>query len=546
MSVNIINDLMDKLGFGKKEKTYVSVSQSGILEVFQYDELTGKLSKYANTIIDYDENNKEIADLEKFRDAYLELLTELDINANSDVILNIPTVLMGSRELPSMLGDSAIGQSVLSEIENSYIFSRYLPLFAWSSFDIDDNAGMRNVFYCALQDEPISKLKDLFKSFGAKIIGLETSYTSILNGLVRTNIVRNQLLPDSTWNILIVNSDGYAMFSMIENRITNYMREDFSIADERADNVYNTLAQAVELALLGFSAESLVVVSECDLINAEELCSTLMESASLQYKEIIYVDDNLYRKEEFIPLSSATDPKYKLKPSLKTLGMLQIPTLPFVLHFDFIKSNVSQNTDNEVVAFAIGNKIFEITPNMAKSYSVICAVILVGVLLILTLIFSIMDASSGGKIKKIESELQKIQSEVDELSKLANTGDSFNARKEIMNVLNDNRVKLIAYRTIGEVIPQKVWMTYFKAYDDGKIIIEGVSGNIDDINKFHRNIINVLPDSGLKLKNATMEDNGSEDAAVAQARYYDFIITNDDNYPPPPPAPPEEKKGKNK
>ncbi|MBO7671871.1 hypothetical protein J6S88_00525 [bacterium] len=537
MSINIINDLMGKLGMGNKEKTYVSVSQSGILEVCQYDELTGKLSKYASSVIPYDINTKEIADLEKFRDTYLELLTELDIKANSDVILNVPTVLMGSRELPSMLDDTAIGQSVLSEIENSYIFSRYLPLFDWDSFEAGENVGMRDVFYSALQDEVIAKIKDLFKSFGAKIIGIETSYTSILNGLARTNLIRNQLMPESTWNFLIINSDGYALFSMTANKILDYVQEDFSVEAESSDTVYNSLAQAVELALLGFTADSLVVVSECDLINAEELCSSLMATGSLEYKEVIYIDDNIFRKEEFVPISAEVDQKYKLKPSLKLLGMLDINTMPSILHFDFIKSNVKQNTDNEVVTFAIGKNIYEITPNTAKTYSIILLIAVVVILGLMALIFTITDSSLNSKIKKIETEIQQLQGEIDELSKIASAQDAFNAKQEIKNVLNNNRIKLIAYRTIGEVIPRRVWMTYFKTYNDGKIIIEGVSGNIDDINKFHRNIINVLPDSGLKLKNATMEDDGNVDAAVAQSHYYDFIITNDDAYPPPPPAP---------
>lgn len=537
MSINIINDLMGKLGMGNKEKTYVSVSQSGILEVCQYDELTGKLSKYASSVIPYDINTKEIADLEKFRDTYLELLTELDIKANSDVILNVPTVLMGSRELPSMLDDTAIGQSVLSEIENSYIFSRYLPLFDWDSFEAGENVGMRDVFYSALQDEVIAKIKDLFKSFGAKIIGIETSYTSILNGLARTNLIRNQFMPESTWNFLIINSDGYALFSMTANKILDYVQEDFSVEAESSDTVYNSLAQAVELALLGFTADSLVVVSECDLINAEELCSSLMATGSLEYKEVIYIDDNIFRKEEFVPISAEVDQKYKLKPSLKLLGMLDINTMPSILHFDFIKSNVKQNTDNEVVTFAIGKNIYEITPNTAKTYSIILLIAVVVILGLMALIFTITDSSLNSKIKKIETEIQQLQGEIDELSKIASAQDAFNAKQEIKNVLNNNRIKLIAYRTIGEVIPRRVWMTYFKTYNDGKIIIEGVSGNIDDINKFHRNIINVLPDSGLKLKNATMEDDGNVDAAVAQSHYYDFIITNDDAYPPPPPAP---------
>ena len=546
MSSNFINDLMNSLGLGKKEKTYVSVSQSGIMEVFQYDEMTNKISKYANAQITYDDGAREIADLEKFRDTYLDLLAELEIKANSDVILNLPTVLLGSRELPAMLDDSAIGQSVLAEIENSYIFSRYTPVFDWKNFEIGKSVGMRDVFYCALQDNIVSQISDIFKSLGAKLIDIETSYTSILNGLVRTNIIKNQLAPEASWNLMIVNSDGYSLFNMLGSNITDYVQESIPLAAERTEDVYNTLSQAVELALLGFPAESLVVVSECDIINAEELCSTLTSSGSLQYNEVIYIDDNLYRKEEFIALSSSVDAKYKLKPSLKTLGMLQIPTLPTVIHFDFIKSAVKQSTDNEVVKFAIGERIFELSPNSAKIYSSILLVGVIAVLAFIFLIFYFLNMPFANKLESANADVQRIDNEIAKLSNSADSKDAFNARKEIKTVLTNNRIKLIAYRTIGEVIPKKVWMTYFKTYDNGKIIIEGVSGNIDDINKFHRNIINILPDSGLKLKNATMEGSGKEDAAVTQNRYYDFIITNDDNYPPPPETSDNDKTKKKK
>lgn len=546
MSSNLINDLMYSLGLGKKEKTYVSVSQSGMMEVFQFDETTSKVSKYGNAQITYDDGAKEIADLEKFRDAYLDLLAELEIKANSDVILNLPTVLLGSRELPAMLDESAVGQSVLAEIENSYIFSRCTPVFDWKNFEIGKNVGMRDVFYCALQDNVISQIGDIFKSLGAKVIDIETSYTSILNGLVRSNLIRNQLAPEASWNLMIVNTDGYALFNMLGSNITDYVQENIPLTSERAEDVYNTLSQAVELALLGFPAESLVVVSECDIINAEELCSTLTASGSLQYNEVIYVDDNLYRKEEFVALSSAVDKKYKLKPSLKTLGMLQVPTLSTVIHFDFIKTSVKQTSDNEIVKFAIGDRIFEITPNSAKIYSGVLLGVVIAFLGLIFLVFTILNAPFAGKIEQAEAEVSKLDGEIAALSNSSDGKDSFNARKEIRNVLTNNRIKLIAYRAIGEVIPKKVWMTYFKTYDNNKIIVEGVSGSIDDINEFHRNIINVLPDSGLKLKNATMENNGKEDAAVAQSHYYDFIITNDDSYPPPPEASDSEKLKKKK
>ncbi len=525
------NNLLNNLGLGRKERVYVSVTPSIGLEVFQFDDNSGHVTKYASKALEYDESTREIIDIEKFREVYLELTTELGIKPASDIILNLPTVLLGTRELPTMLEDPAIGQSILAEIESSYVFSRYTPLFDWQDFDTGKNPGMRNIFYCALQDNVISKITNLLKEIGAKIISIETSYTSILNGLVRTNIVAEQLTPDNAWNLMIVNNGGYAIFAMTGDRILDFVQEDMPLLDERSGDIYNSIAATAELTLLGFPANSLVVVSETDMINAEELSSSLMENGSLHYRDVIYVDDNLYRKDDFLPLAPTVDEKYKAKLSLKTVGMLQHPKLPVLARFDFLKIAPKVNYDNEIVRFTIANNIYEITPNQAKIYALILGAAILIVLLPLFLLFPILNKPLNSKIEELNTDISKLEQQITEINAI-DTGDKFNVGEEIKNVLLQNRTKLVSYITIGEVIPRKVWITYYKCHSKNKIIITGVSGSIDDINEFYKNINNTLPSSKLQLKNMEMNNTGEEDAAVAEAKYYNFVITNDENYPP--------------
>ena len=70
--------------------------------------------------------------------------------------------------------------------------------------------------------------------------------------------------------------------------------------------------------------------------------------------------------------------------------------------------------------------------------------------------------------------------------------------------------------------------------------------SIDDINKFYKSINNALPDSKLQLKNMTMNNTDEENAAIAEAKYYDFVITNDENFPPAPEETIDDKKSKSK
>ncbi len=524
-----INSLVNSLG--KKEKVYVSVTQSVGMEVFQVDENSGHITKYASKHLEYDNSTKEITDLEKFRENFLELLTELGIKPSCDVVLNLPTVLLGTRELPTMLEDAAIGQSILAEIDSSYIFSQYTPVFDWKDFDSGKNAGMRNIFYCALQDNIVSKIIESFKEVGAKVVDIETSYTTILNGLARTNLIEKQLQPEKVWNLMIVNDGGYAIFSMLADKIIDFVQEDMQLMEERADEIYNVIASTAELTLLGFSASSLVIVSETDQVSAEELATSLTSTGSLQYEDVVFIDDNLYRTDEFLPLAPTVDPKYKLKPSLKTLGMLQGNKLPVIAKFDFLKIAPKVNYDNEIVRFNIGDHIFEITPNKAKFYAAIVAGVLLVILVPLFILFPILNKPFTEKITTLENQISALDQEITELN-AADVGTKFNPQEEIKNVLANNRTKLISYITIGEVIPRKLWITYYKTHSKDKIIIAGVSGSIDDINNFYKNINNTLPNSKLQLKNMEMNNTNGEDAAVAEAKYYDFIITNDPDYPP--------------
>ncbi len=526
-----LENLLENFGIGKKEKVYLSVSQPVGMEVFQVDEISGHITKYACKAVPYDDSTKELTDLEKFREVFVDLLTELGLKTSCNVVLNLPTVLLGSRELPTMLEDPAIGQSILAEIESSYVFSRYTPIFDWKDFSTGKNAGMRNIFYCALQDNILSKITELLKEIGAKVIDIQTSYTTILNGLARTNLVERQLQPEQSWNLMVVNNGGYAIFSMVANRIVDFVQEDMPLMEERADDIYNSIAATAELTLLGFPANSLVVVSESDQVNAEELVSSLTSTGSLNYQHIIHIDDNLYRREEFLPLAPTVDQRYKLKPSLKTIGMLQGVKYPVIAKFDFLKVTPKVNYSNEIVRFAIADRVFEITPSQAQVYSAIAAGVLLVILLPFLIIMPILNKPFAEKISTLETQITELESEI---AAINDNGSSakFVPADEIKNVLANNRTKLISYITIGEVIPRKLWITYYKVHSKDKIIIAGVSGSIDDINEFYKNINNTLPNSKLQLKNLAMNNTSEEDAAVAEAKYYDFVITNDDSYPP--------------
>lgn len=123
-----INDILLQLGIGSKETVYMSITPGVGLELIQLDIPTRSVKNYAFRPLEYNESLREIADYDAFKDAVVELFEELKLSTKSNIILNVPMVLFGSKELPLLLGDDAVTEALTSEVEQSYIFKRYEPI----------------------------------------------------------------------------------------------------------------------------------------------------------------------------------------------------------------------------------------------------------------------------------------------------------------------------------------------------------------------------------------------------------------------------------
>ena len=126
-----LENILSQLGVGSKDTVYLSVTPGVGLELIQLDIQSRTVKNYAYRPLEYNESLREITDIEAFKNAVNELFEELKINLKSNVVLNLPMVLLGSKELPLLLGDDAIQEALTSEVEQSYIFKRYEPVVSW-------------------------------------------------------------------------------------------------------------------------------------------------------------------------------------------------------------------------------------------------------------------------------------------------------------------------------------------------------------------------------------------------------------------------------
>ena len=92
-----LNSILSQLGAGSKDTVYLSITPGIGLELIQLDISSRSVKNYAFRPLEYNDSLREPADYDAFKEAVTELFAELKINLKSNVVLNLPMVLFGSK-----------------------------------------------------------------------------------------------------------------------------------------------------------------------------------------------------------------------------------------------------------------------------------------------------------------------------------------------------------------------------------------------------------------------------------------------------------------
>ena len=212
--------------FKKNIVVGVSVSVEKGLEVAQIDFLSRRVLKYGNRALTYDNNRKEIADLDIFKDTLGDLLFELDIPKGSDIVLNFPAVTFKVTDYPAALGE----EQVQSAIEEDLLEH---PVLKESECSISavrlPNSTMQfhKVAYTALQKTMLIEIAMQIKELGYNLSAIDTSIGSTLNSLIYNE--RVDVTTDAPWLLLIVENTCCRILSMIGNSYIDSFFESVNI-----------------------------------------------------------------------------------------------------------------------------------------------------------------------------------------------------------------------------------------------------------------------------------------------------------------------------
>ena len=536
-----LNSILSQLGVGSKDTVYLSVTPGIGLELIQLDIQSRTVKNYAYRPLEYNEALRELSDIEGFKNAVTELFNELKVPLKSSVVLNLPMVLFGSKELPLLLADDAVTEALTSEVEQSYIFKRYEPVISWTDASNSQSGDLRKLFYSAIQKNVIDDIKNALNELGITLAGIETSLTSILKALAFTGLAAEQMKDNVSWNLMLISQNGYSICSMIGKNIVDYYEEPLAIKSFEGDEIYNAINASAQITLMSYPANYLYVISETDMVSAELLSKRLQADGIINFWE-----NNTFKKQDALPVSLEVLEETAHKISLEAIGVAVGNNVNMPIKFNFMSGSSSEGLSddpNEPVHVVLGSSEFDISPNAARNIAVAFAIVILIPAIIAFLVVPMIANKKQALLDDVNSRLQQTDAEIKRLQEEQNKQKDFDVNAEIKKVLTDNRAKLMAYTALGEAVPKNLWVTYFVAKDDGKFDIKGDSSNVEDIYLFFRNMKDSLISTKLRLHKLEMKSDSVDDAVTIdpnQPTDYEFEVTNmtaTELNPPPPPDP---------
>lgn len=535
-----LNSILSQLGVGSKDTVYLSVTPGVGLELIQLDISSRSVKNYSYRPLEYNEALRELSDIEGFKNAVTELFAELHISLKSNVVLNLPMVFFGSKELPLLLADDAVTEALTSEVEQSYIFKRYEPVISWADASNAQSGDMRKLFYSAIQKNVVEDIKNALTELGCKLVNIEMSLTSLLKALAFTGLASEQMKDNISWNLMLISQNGYSICSLIGKNIVDYYEEPLAIKSFEGEEIYNAINASAQITLMSYPANYLYVISETDMVSAELLSKRLQTDGIINFWE-----NNSFKKQDALPVSLEVLEDTARKISLEAIGVAVGSNVAMPLKFSFLTGTSAEglgDDPNEPVHVVLGETEFDISPNAARNIACVIAVILLIPAIIAFFIAPMVSKQKQALLDDVNNKLQQTNAEITRLQEEQNKQGGFDLNAEIKKVLTNNRAKLMAYTALGEAVPKKLWVTYFVAKDDGKFDIKGDSSNVEDIYLFFRNMKDSLISTKLRLHKLEMKSDSVDDAVTIdpnQPTDYEFEVTNMTSAelnPPPPPS----------
>lgn len=488
---------LDKItGLFKKNKCYVGIfiSPRSFVEIVKFNSETNTVIQHARTDLAYDSVTRQISNISEFETGIINLYEQLEIPFNTPAVLSLQTVYLGHSSLPMELDDSEIKSVIAEQLENNFIFRNSEPEICYETITAMQETNTVHLAYTAIQKDSLINLEESLKRVGVNIVAIDTSYASLLRGLVVAGICTEDINECQSWTVLLVNNNNVVLISMVGNKLVDFSEIPVVIKSFESKEVYTVINSYTNDAITTQAPDHLLIISKSEEISAERLASTF----NLNCK-ITFVDDNLFSDENLETVNA----------ELETIGACFWNKSEISLSFNFLSRGSS--VDPVGTKIKIGNFTFYLTPKLLQNIiigvMVFSVILIVGIIVISSAIISSMER----KYEDLAIQKSKLESEIS----AASVQPEASSDVIIGKVFEKNGKILQSYNSIGAVIPEKLWIEAFGVNNDLNSYITGKAYSVDDIVSYYQNLLRSAQFQNFKITSIKVIDGDqSQDSGV--------------------------------
>lgn len=527
----MLDQLLSLLGANSKITVGVSVSPGVGLEMIEINQKTKSIEKYSCKPLEYDYSKREIANYDIFRESLLDLFNELRIDKRSNIVVTLPSVCYGLISLPLLLNDEGVTGAIVSEVEqSSYIFKKQEPVISWQDAPIASQSSEgenRTVIYGAIQQSALDEINAACVEIGCKLIAIESSPNSLLKTLDFDGLAVEQMQPNMTWNLMIINQNSYSILTMSGKNITEFREEPLALRSFVGDEIYEAIITSVKITLQTTNTNYLYIVSETDMVSAEVLSMKIPYDGSIKFLE-----SNKYVQNPLMSASYNILPNLLLKITPEVIGAGLYRLSDYPIKFNLLGKDAEDISAEQEVApkIHIGNMEIELTTAFVQKAALIIGLILFIPMGLILYGLNTFISKKQAELDNVNADIEIAKAQLDKFDK-EDRVETFDEKMEVNTVVANNRTKLIYYTALGSSIPAQTWLLYLKINGDRKIDIIGRSTNVEHVYDFYKGMKMSVIDSDLRLSRLELSADTAgniviDDPNKIVPKFYEFELTN--------------------
>lgn len=475
--------MLENLGFKKRTHVGISLSANNFIELVCIDKVKKTVVKYSSGNIKYNNAIREIIDFDEFAEVVEGLFEDAGLNpSDCAVTLNLPNVHFGITPLEGGGDPGFIIENLRDDIEELYIFKRNEPTIAYSLLD-SAGRGEKNVVYGAVQTKVVGRIVEIFDSLECELVRIDTSYSSMLKAIQFCDKFSEYTHKGSKASILLVTPNSCSAFHLNGTTLVDCVEEPLAVKSFSAEEVYSAISKIASSAVSKNNANSLLIISETDEVNAEILAQRIDFSGTIDC-----LNKSLNQSDEFIEvdgLGSDIDANMISYMTIEAVGAAcaDYEAYPLDLNFlppELIKANQVNVGDFEVdfVHFAM----------LAIGGALLIAAIIIGV------VYFAINAQKSAIDDK--NNTYRGQIEVFDRRITENKNSSNKTVFPVLSkVLENNKTIVGVYTGLSTEIPDTIYIKKFVTNAQGGIGIIGEATTSESVQDFVK---------GLREKNADL------------------------------------------